>query len=53
MRVRYDPQAREELVEAVQWYERERVGLGAMFHERVKATERLLARSPETYAVAE
>ena len=53
MRVRYDAAARDELVEAVEWYESERVGLGAAFHERVRAAERRIAEGPLTHAVVD
>jgi hypothetical protein len=49
MRVRYDEEAREDLVSAVRWYEQHRAGLGVRFHASVRIAERpIAAPGPES-----
>ena len=45
-RVRVDPRAADELEEAVDWYDRQRAGLGRELVMEVRAAIRSLGRSP-------
>ena len=42
-------QAKQDLDEAVEWYERQRVGLGRRFQNRVEEVLERISRSPETH----
>jgi|SRR5580658_478000 plasmid stabilization system protein ParE len=46
MRVRYDDEAREDLLGAVRWYEQHRAGLGVRFHASVRTAERQITEAP-------
>jgi toxin ParE1/3/4 len=46
-------QARDEFDEAIDWYERQRPGLGAEFAERVQDALDRIAETPETYPIVQ
>jgi toxin ParE1/3/4 len=48
--IRLLPEAKAELDEAVDWYERRRVGLGAKFFARVQPVFNRIATNPQLYA---
>lgn len=47
--IRYDPEAEEELREAVAWYERQRPGLGAELLAAVQQRLTVVQRRPESF----
>ena len=49
MKVRYHPDARAELLDAVEWYEERRSMLGADFLTEVRRAEAMLARQPAAW----
>jgi toxin ParE1/3/4 len=46
-RLRVDPAAQDELRAAIAWYQKQRLGLGAEFHQEVKRLLELFRRQPE------
>jgi plasmid stabilization system protein ParE len=46
-----EPEAEADLLEAFEWYERQRIGLGAEFMECVDDALERLSRQPELYAL--
>jgi plasmid stabilization system protein ParE len=50
--VRLLPEARVEFNEATDWYERQRVGLGTKFVDRVREALGLITGAPERHAMA-
>lgn len=49
MKVRYHPEARAELLAAVDWYEERRDGLGQDLHGEVERAERAVVQNPERW----
>ena len=52
-RVKYHPEAKKELQEAIKWYDRKANGLGLEFVFEVRQAERTIFQNPEVWPIYE
>lgn len=50
-RVKFEPEAESEIIDAFHWYEQQSYGLGGEFLRAVKQSESILTRNPYQYQV--